>query len=157
MQSVESHSLSCRYQKVARASRATWFSNPSKATLILSARHLSDDHFWFTFFHEAGHLLLHKSEGPIIEEPEITSKEMEEQANTFASHILIPEEYRDELFSLKISPKRIFNFSKRIGISPGIVVGQLQHYGQLARNQLNHLKRRFVWKISNGFVNLEMA
>ena len=143
--------------KGCTASGATWFATSSKATLILSARYLSDDHFWFTFFHEAGHLLIHNADGPIIEEPEITSTEMEEQANNFASHILVPEEYREELFSLNSSPKRIFDFSKRIGVSPGPIVGQLQHYGQLAKNQLNHLKRRFVWNISNGSANLEMA
>ena len=143
--------------KGCTASGAIWFSDSSKATLILSARHLSDDHFWFTFFHEAGHLLLHSTEGPIIEEPEITSNEMEDEANTFASNLLIPDEYREELFSLSASPKRIFDFSKRIGVSPGIVVGQLQFYGRIPQNKSNHLKRRFAWNVSNGSTNLEMA
>lgn len=143
--------------KGCTASGATWFTTSHKATLVLSARHLSDDHFWFTFFHEAGHLLLHTADGPIIEEPEITSEKMEEQANNFASHILVPKEYREQLFSHTPRPKWVFDFSKKIGISPGIIVGQLQHYGHLDRNRLNHLKRRFVWNISDGSASLEMA
>ncbi|HAZ31676.1 MAG TPA: addiction module antidote protein, HigA family [Dehalococcoidia bacterium] len=30
-----------------------------KALIMLSLRHKTDDHFWFSFFHEAGHILLH--------------------------------------------------------------------------------------------------
>src|SRR5690606_20384644 len=39
-----------------KASGATKFLKKDKALLLLSFRHLSDDQFWFTFFHEAGHL-----------------------------------------------------------------------------------------------------
>ena len=41
-----------------RASGAVRFLSENKALLQLSSRYLTDDHFWFTFFHEAGHLLL---------------------------------------------------------------------------------------------------
>ena len=143
--------------KGCTASGATWFTNSTKATLVLSGRYLSDDHFWFTFFHEVGHLLLHKTDGPIIEEPDISSEAMEEEANTFASEILILPEFREEFFSLNASPKQIFDFSKRVGVAPGIVVGQLQHYRRIGQNKLNYLKRRFVWDVSNGSASLEMA
>ena len=36
-------------------------------------------------------------------------------------------------------------FARRIGISPGIVVGQLQHMGKLNYRQMNGLKRRYTW------------
>jgi HTH-type transcriptional regulator / antitoxin HigA len=49
------------------ASGATRFVNPRKAMVILSFRYLSDDHFWFTFFHEIGHLLLHKEDLTFID------------------------------------------------------------------------------------------
>ena len=143
--------------KGCTASGATWLSSSTKATLVMSGRYLSDDHFWFTFFHEAGHLLLHKTTGPIIEEPDISSETMEEEANTFASEKLIPQEFREELFMLNTSATRIFEFSRRAGIAPGIVVGQLQHFGRVARSKLNHLKRRYVWTVSNGNANLEMG
>ncbi len=143
--------------KGCTASGATWFSRSNRATLVMSGRYLSDDHFWFTFFHEAGHLLLHKTIGPIIEEPDISSETMEEEANTFASEMLIPWEFREELFMLNTSAKSILEFSKRAGVAPGIVVGQLQHFGRVARSKLNHLKRRYVWTVSNGNANLEMA
>lgn len=143
--------------KGCTASGATWFSSSNRATLVMSGRYLSDDHFWFTFFHEAGHLILHQTIGPIIEEPDISSKTMEEEANAFASEMLIPRDFREELFTLSTSAARIFEFSKRAGVAPGIVVGQLQHFGRVPRSKLNHLKRRYVWSISNGNTSLEMA
>ena len=139
------------------ASGATWFSSSTRATLVMSGRYLSDDHFWFTFFHEAGHLLLHRTTGPIIEELDISSQHMEEEANKFASEMLISPEFRDEFFELSTSAIQIFEFSKRAGVAPGIVVGQLQHNGRVTRNKLNHLKRRYVWTMSKGCANLEMA
>ena len=42
---------------------ASWIA-PDKAMIQLSCRYKSDDQFWFTFFHECGHILLHgKKEG----------------------------------------------------------------------------------------------
>src|SRR5437868_1097454 len=40
-------------------SGATKWLSSTKALLMLSLRHKSNDHLWFSFFHEAGHLLLH--------------------------------------------------------------------------------------------------
>ena len=43
---------------------ARWLT-PTRALIQLSARYLRDDILWFTFFHEAAHLLLHaKQSGP---------------------------------------------------------------------------------------------
>src|SRR5690606_39252197 len=50
-----------------QASGATKFISEDKALLMLSFRYLSDDHFWFTFFHEAGHLILHGEDAVFIE------------------------------------------------------------------------------------------
>ena len=44
---------------LCRASGVVRFLSPTRPMILLSFRYLSDDHFWFTFFHEAGHLVLH--------------------------------------------------------------------------------------------------
>jgi HTH-type transcriptional regulator/antitoxin HigA len=129
-----------------RASGATRFLSAEKALIVLSLRYKSDDHFWFTFFHEIGHLLLHSKDAVFLEDgSEITSKE-ESEANDFAEEILIPREDREELLRLRLRSEDISRFSVRVGISSGVVVGQLQHCGRLGRNQMNHLKRRYSWK-----------
>lgn len=59
--------------------------------VILSFRYLSDDHFWFTFFHEIGHLLLHKEDLTFIDGAESSSNKMEKEANEFSERVLIPQ------------------------------------------------------------------
>lgn len=128
-----------------RASGATFFVSARKAVLMLSFRYLSDDHFWFTFFHEAGHLLLHGPSDLFLEIGERETSTEEIEANEFAAHLLVPGEFRPALLALHADPLEVIRFARKIGVSPGIVVGQLQHLGQIRRNQLNNLKRRFRW------------
>lgn len=128
-----------------RASGATRFLSSDKALLLLSFRYLSDDHFWFSFFHEAGHLLLHGKKALFLEGGQIAGIE-EEEANEFAARSLVPPEYHGELQRLPVNRHAIRDFAKTVGVSPGIVLGQLQNLGRARRNQLNMLKARFQWE-----------
>ncbi len=127
------------------ASGATRFVSRNKAMVILSFRYLSDDHFWFTFFHEIGHLLLHKENLTFIDWEDSMHNEMEKEANDFSERVLIPQNRRDELMDLQPKRESIIRFAYSIGVSAGIVVGQLQHHNVIKRNQMNYLKRRFDW------------
>ena len=140
-----------------RASGATRFISQDKAILQLSFRHLTDDHFWFTFFHEAGHLLLHEQrnffsgvfadDGDwIIEGLESVKSTKEDEADRFATRTLIPEEYEHQITALRAETRSVIKFAASLGISPGIVVGQLQHIDRIEFDQLNGLKRRFLWE-----------
>lgn len=117
-----------------------------RAILQLSVRYLTDDHFWFTFFHEAAHLILH--EGRLVlewtEEKQLNQGE-EREANDFASRFLIPSEFEAQLHSISRDYKSIMRFARNLSISPGIVVGQLQHRGLVPRHKLNFLKKRYSW------------
>jgi HTH-type transcriptional regulator / antitoxin HigA len=127
-----------------RASGATRFVSPTKALLMLTFRHLSDDHFWFTFFHEAAHLLLHSHTTLFLEGSKVGGQE-EDEANRFAANILVPSEFKDRLMTLRIDRHEIRTLAKTVGVSPGIVLGQLQHMGRARRDQLNMLKVYFKW------------
>ena len=128
-----------------RASGATRFLTPEKAMIALSFRYRTDDQFWFTFFHEAGHLLLHGKKALFLEDDsEVTSSE-EAEANEFAGRILIPQESVPTLMRLGPNVREIIRFAIKVGVSPGIVVGQLQHLGRIRPNRLNGLKRRYRW------------
>jgi HTH-type transcriptional regulator / antitoxin HigA len=128
-----------------RASGATKFLSARKAILQLSFRYLSDDQFWFTFFHEAGHLLLHGNRSFFLEGMDATQTKEELQANEFAAHTLVPPGFRYAMLSLPINSHAIIKFARHIGIAPGIVVGQLQHHKRIKHHQLNTLKRRYSW------------
>ncbi len=129
-----------------KASGATRFLSQRKALLLLSFRYLSDDQFWFTFFHEAGHLLLHGKNGFFLEGIDTPATIEEQEANDFAARTLVPPEFQYALLSLPVDGRKVIRFAHRIGVSPGIVVGQLQHHRRIKHRQLNNLKRRFSWE-----------
>lgn len=134
-----------RTTKGCPVSGATRFLSAQKAVLQVSFRYLSDDHFWFTFFHECAHLLLH--EGRLFLENGSSGLHSveEEQANEFAADLLVPQQWRAKLSTVGTDPKRVLRLAHDLGISPGILVGQLQHRGLVRRDQLNYLKKRFKW------------
>jgi HTH-type transcriptional regulator/antitoxin HigA len=134
-----------RTPKGCPASGATHFASPEKAILQLSFRYRSDDHFWFTFFHELGHLLLHGKSPLFVEGSDFISTDEETEANDFSSKVLIPADVEDEMKSLGRKFSAIMRFAKRIGVSPGIVVGQMQNRGILRHEQMNFLKERYDW------------
>jgi addiction module HigA family antidote len=124
-----------------------WLS-PEKALIQLSDRYKSDDHFWFTFFHEAAHILLHSKKETFIEYQDNDS-DKEEEADQFSARFLIPDKDWSNFTEGKLrkiySKASICAFSKQLGISPGIVVGRLQHEGLMPRNYCNELKLRLTW------------
>jgi HTH-type transcriptional regulator/antitoxin HigA len=135
-----------RTPKKCPASGASRFLSPTRPLLMLSFRYLSDDHFWFTFFHEVAHLLLHADKDLFLEGRDRVSTEEEEEADTFAANLLIPPDYHAEMFRLPARAVPVVRFAHKVGVSPGIVVGQLQHRGHFSYDQLNRLKRRYEWK-----------
>jgi HTH-type transcriptional regulator / antitoxin HigA len=128
-----------------RASGATRFINNQKALMMLSGRHLSDDHFWFSFFHESAHLLLHGERGVFVELKGAASSEREDEANRFAEKILIPSEYDSQLLECAQDFRALIRLAHRIGISRGVLVGQMQHRGIIPHSKFNQLKLRYQW------------
>jgi len=138
--------------KHCRASGAAFFVSAKKAVIMLSGRHLSDDHFWFSFFHEAGHILLHGNMKLFLEFDDTNKKldEEEKEANRFAENLLIPNDCKDEFLSLNSREwKKIIRFARKINISAGIVLGQLQYYNKIDHRYLNRLKNRYKWSGAN--------
>jgi HTH-type transcriptional regulator / antitoxin HigA len=127
------------------ASGATRFVQSNKAILQLSFRYLTDDQFWFTFFHEIGHLLLHGHDGVFLEGSEAPETKEEAEANAFSEALLIPSEFRGSLLRIQPTVLNIARIARELGISPGIVVGQLQHYNRVSPRHFNRLKVRYQW------------
>ncbi|MCB0201149.1 MAG: HigA family addiction module antidote protein [Anaerolineae bacterium] len=124
---------------------ARWLRN--KPVIQLSLYGKFNDRFWFTFFHEACHILRHSDQLVFLDEKwdheNLNQQELE--ANAFAANWLIPAEFVKELPELK-SKAAVCEFAARIGIHPGIVVGRLQHDGLIDPSWMNDLKDRFRWK-----------
>ena len=114
-----------------------------------SLRYKRNDHFWFSFFHEVGHILRHGKKGiyldSFLSEGKIDSlKEEEQEANQFAANHLISESKWEEVKLINpISEQSIKGFAKKIEIHPGIIVGRLQREGLIPYNKLNDLKEKW--------------
>ena len=117
-----------------------------KAVIQLSLRYKSNDHFWFTFFHEAGHIVKHGRKEIFIEGNGLDD-EKEAEANVFARERLIPTaEYRQFVSSWdRRSLAPVESFAVRIKIAPGIVIGLLQHDELLPKSHGNRLKIFYRW------------
>jgi addiction module HigA family antidote len=133
----------------APISGATRWLTTSKALIQLSLRYKTDDHLWFTFFHEAGHIALHGKSAVFIEGPARGGGPEEAEANEFAQDWLIPPD-RYQTFTegkVRFSKVDIASFAASIGVSPGIVVGRLQHDKKLPLSHCNDLRLKLAWKV----------
>ncbi|MET8682220.1 ImmA/IrrE family metallo-endopeptidase [Streptomyces sp. NPDC004647] len=133
--------------KNTHLSGATRWLTPDKAMIALTDRYKKDDRFWFTVFHEIGHVLLHGKRLTFLDDDPLKgTTTAEEEANNFAAHALIPPEYEAAYETLRRRPKpftHIQRFAAQVGIAPGIVVGRLQHDKALDWREGNKLKRDF--------------
>jgi Zn-dependent peptidase ImmA (M78 family)/plasmid maintenance system antidote protein VapI len=129
------------------ASGVTKFISSDRALLMLSFRYLTDDRFWFTFFHEAAHLLLHGEESLHleVENGKREHSREESEANDFAANFLVPLDKRELLLVAEKSEWTIKEIAEEIGVSKGIIVGQMQHLGIIPYHHFNSLKRKFQW------------
>lgn len=132
----------------AALSGAAWWMSPQKAVIQLSARYKTDDQFWFSFFHEAAHILLHSRKGFYLDEKVgVGSLDEENEANKWAADFLVPpKEWNAFIASVQFSDYDIQKFAKGQGISPGIVLGRLQHEKKVPCTLFTSLKRSLAWQ-----------
>jgi HTH-type transcriptional regulator / antitoxin HigA len=129
---------------------ARWLA-PDKALIQLSLRHKSEDHLWFSFFHEAGHLLRPTRHRDFVDAADqgddSDSQEVEErEADRFARDALIPSVDYDTFCQRNdFSASAVREFAEAQGVAPGIVVGRLQREKLIAPSQLNSLKKSIQW------------
>lgn len=128
------------------ANGATRWLTATKALVQLSIRHRYEDIFWFTFFHECGHILKHGKRACFIDMQGDTPSDEEAEADAFARDVLIPpDRYRSFRTLARFSGENVVQFAADVGVSPAIIVGRLQHDTLLPPTHLNHLRRQLKW------------
>lgn len=118
------------------------FYDSKKIVIGLTLRGKQSDKFWFSLFHELGHVV----NGHINKLGGISELD-EKESDEYARDKLIPKEkYKDFLQKGRYDRDSIIEFAESINISKGIVVGRLQKDGEIGYNQLNDLKTNYVFK-----------
>ena len=113
----------------------------------ITDRQKRNDVFWFSFFHEIGHILLHGKKDVFLEDLEYKDqqKEKEQEADRFASDILLDKKKEQaiisEIWGRSIQADTIIQLAEKYQTHPAIIVGRLQHLQLLPQNStLNSLK-----------------
>ncbi len=106
-----------------------------------------NDLFWFSFFHEVAHVLKHPQRAVFLDDAsagDTVNSAEEQEANRFASEVLLPKRFRADLASLPLTSPAVKDLARQIGVHPGIVVGQLQHHKRIPYSHpLTSLKERY--------------
>jgi len=98
----------------------------------LTGRYKRNDSFWFTFFHEAGHILLHGKKDIFLEDVDYSDKDKqkEKEADNFAVKWTLSKEEQSEILQRsRITEDDIIEFAKKFNTHPAIIIGRLQHDG----------------------------
>ena len=143
----------CMVQELPKsgANGVTRWLTSKKALIQMSIRNKWSDIFWFTFFHEAYHLLKHRTQRQVVihgkdlgVDPDIA--ELEAEANVFAGDFLIaPERWSSFCNEDYFTADSVAEFAQSVDIAPFIVVGRLQKENRIRYSQLTTLKRRYEW------------
>jgi HTH-type transcriptional regulator/antitoxin HigA len=118
--------------------------DPSSPVVAISLRFDRIDNFWFALMHELDHVK-HKEgmEDPIIDSDLVGDKAVatndkpafERRADRAACEFLVGQDLLDD-FMFRVGPfyskNKIIGFANRLRIHPGLVVGQLQHRGEIS-------------------------
>lgn len=119
--------------------------DPNSPVIAMSLRYNRIDYFWHTLMHELGHIkrgdgiknqltavdvdLFGSNSVPVQRRPK-----HEIAADALAANWLVPQDELEEFIRRtrpRYSKVRIRGFADSIGVHPGIVVGQLQHKGEI--------------------------
>lgn len=104
----------------------------------LTGRYKQNDRFWFTFFHEAGHILLHGKKDIFLEDIEYSEADLqkEAEANEFAVDWTFSNEQEKEVLDAKpLTIESIAEFAIKFNTHPAMIIGrfhkkELLHYAQ---------------------------
>lgn len=138
-----------------RIDGATFWLDPHSPVVALSLRYDRVDSFWFTLMHELAHVRQGYAEVGLFDSDLVAEAAQrrkrgpacEREADRLASRWLIPtDELRKFIRRTRpfYSAASIRAFADSVGVHPGIVLGRLQHQGEVPYGNL----RRMLEKVS---------
>jgi addiction module HigA family antidote len=130
-----------------RLSGAARWMTPDRAVIQLTMRYKTTDQFWFSLFHEAGHLLDgNRADHVDLDDSADSTDSSEQFADKYARDALIPpDDYEVLLATADFGEQAVRTFAKQQGIAPAIVVGRLQRDEMLPKSHLSQLKKSITW------------
>ncbi|MCW0484562.1 ImmA/IrrE family metallo-endopeptidase [Gaoshiqia sediminis] len=121
--------------KVPLSGSTRWIKE--KPLIQLTARYGQNDRFWFTFFHELGHIILHGKKYISLENVDFAASDAqkEQEAHDFAVKLTFSKEQEEKLLQehpTSIAAEDIVNYAIEFDTHPALIIGRLQHLGLIA-------------------------
>ncbi|MBT8419729.1 MAG: helix-turn-helix domain-containing protein [Gammaproteobacteria bacterium] len=129
-------------EKVPWSGATKWLGH-NKAMILLCLRGKGEDGFWFSFFHEASHVLHDKKRKLFINDRN-HDEPCERQADEFAADFLIPNKYNTRIENLQ-SRTEVVQMADELGVASGIVAGRYQFLTK-RWNYYEDLIRSLEWR-----------
>ena len=124
------------YLKQTYIQGASAWINRDTALIMINTAKKSEDRFWFTLFHEIGHILKHSKKECFIDFEEKDMSENEEEADVFAEKCLIPDfkgvqerllSHQCSEYVVQDSEHPIVAAAKQMQRSPAILAGRIAY------------------------------
>lgn len=113
--------------------------------LCMTIRKGAADIFWFSLFHEIGHIFNGDIKQKFMDFASVKG-DSEAKADEFAGNILINfKDYKSFVTEGDFSLESIRMFAKKQGVQSYIVIGRLQSDGILEWNQYSQEKVYYCW------------
>jgi Zn-dependent peptidase ImmA (M78 family) len=112
----------------------------------MSAKYKQNDIFWFTFFHEVGHIILHGKKYVALENVTFNEEDKikEKEADSFAIKWVFSEIEEEEVLNkIPLDEEDILSFAKKFKTHPAMIIGRF-HYKKLLHFSVG---RQFIEKI----------
>jgi HTH-type transcriptional regulator / antitoxin HigA len=125
---------------------ARWIDNNTTPLIQLSSRYKRNDIFWFSFFHELGHILEHGKKDIFLENVDYgeIDQQKEAEADAFAVKWTLSEKEEAEVLAADdLDEARVLAFAEKFGTHPAMIIGRLQY-----KKILDHTDgRQFIVKL----------
>ena len=115
--------------------------------MVVTIRRAFADEFWFSLFHELGHIVNGDISSGTKFVDDGSNPEMENRANAFASERLMQNNsYREFIEAADFSLQSIERFAESQRVMPYMVIGRLRRDKHLSYYQYNDHMLRYKWE-----------
>lgn len=117
--------------KKTKVNGATYWSSKDNPVIQISLFNKWADIFWFTLFHEIGHILKHGKKDSFVdfENGFMNEDEQEKEANEFAKKVFVKDDKKFIDFKKKLHSgnfkSEIPKFAEEVGVDKGIIAGRI--------------------------------